>query len=119
MRKEIDKVAASRMARSDFPHGAGGVSVAEGDVAWIHVAHEHPETFEKPEDRLYVSPSWAEMFCCFSAPVGQHLVGEVGRPVERGAGEIEDERPGHDGHFDNPQLVVVTQHFGEVNRECP
>ena len=48
---------------------------------------------------------------CFSAPIGQHFLGEVRRSVEIGAGEIENERPGHHGHFDDPQPVVVTQHF--------
>src|SRR5438477_7327420 len=85
--------AAERRRRAAAP-----LSVAKGDVARIHVAHEHPEAFEVAKNPLDMGPSWAELLLLLRAPIGQHLLGEVGRSVEMGAGEIEHERPGHDGH---------------------
>ena len=36
---------------------------------------------------------------------------KIGRFVERGAGEIEDEGPSHDCHLDDPEFVVILEHF--------
>jgi hypothetical protein len=50
---------------------------------------------------------------CFSAHQSASTSSEeVGRLIEIGAGEIEDEGARHDRHFDDPQTVVVMQHSG-------
>jgi len=44
---------------------------------------------------------------------GHDFLGELGRDVEVSAGEIENERTGDDGHFDDPEFVLGTQHPGD------
>jgi hypothetical protein len=87
-------------------------SFAERDVARIHVHQEHAETLEGPEDSLHFLPLGTELRLFLRAPIGEYLLGKVGRLIEIGAGKIENEGARHDGHFDDPEFVVVTQHFG-------
>lgn len=87
-------------------------SIAEGNVAGIDVHHEDAVTFEKAENRLHFRPARAELLCFLRAPIRHDIFGEVGRFIEIGTGEIENERPAHDGHLDYPKFVVVVEHFG-------
>jgi hypothetical protein len=86
--------------------------LTEGNVAGIHINHEDAVPFKKPKDRLDFRPARTELLFFLRTPIRHYFFGEVGRLVEIGAGEIENERPGHDGHFDDPKFIVIGEHFG-------
>jgi hypothetical protein len=69
--------------------GLAAASVAEGNVARIHVHQEDAVTLEGNEDRLHFLPARAELVLFLRSPIGKHFWGEVGWGIEIGAGEIE------------------------------
>src|SRR5439155_17463746 len=84
-------------------------SVAEGNVSGRHIFHVDAVGFQFAQDRLDLGPVVAKLFGFVGAPVVPDFLGKVWGTVEVGTGEIENERPRDDGHFDGPQLVVKAQ----------
>src|SRR6266851_2445277 len=83
------------------------VSVRPGNVVRIHIDDEDAVAFKDAEDCLDVRPTVAKLFLLFRTPFGENLLREPWRLVEKGAAEVENVRPGYDGHFNDQQVVVV------------
>lgn len=45
-------------------------SVAQRDIAGVHVDHEHAKAFEDTEDRLNLDPALTELLLFLCAPIG-------------------------------------------------
>src|SRR5205085_1256727 len=86
----------------------------ESHVARVYVHHEHTVPFEVAENRLDFRPAMSELLLLLGTPLREHLVGEVRRVVQVGAGEIQDKGPGNDRHLDDLESVVTSQELRDV-----
>ena len=55
-----------------------------------------------------------ELLALLGLPIGPNVLGELRTGVQVCAGEIQNERPLDDGHFEHPQAVVVPEQLRHV-----
>src|SRR5438128_6800180 len=90
------------------------LSVVEGNVAGINVPHEYSVTLKNRENRQHFAPARAKLLLFLGTPIGHHFLGKVRRLAEIRTSEIENERPAHKGHCNNPQVVVAPYELGNL-----
>src|SRR6266568_7761723 len=89
-------------------------SVNERNVAWRHVQQINPEFFEGVEDTSDLGPAVVELLALVRFPIGPDTLWELGARVEVGTGEIQNEWPLDDGHFEHPHVVVRAHQLRHV-----
>src|SRR5215203_4565022 len=79
----------------------------ECDVVRVYVDYENAVRFENAQYGLRFGPIIAELLRFLGSPIGHHFVGEFGSVIEIGSTKIENKGTLHDGHFDDPKLIVA------------
>src|SRR5205085_10237305 len=84
-------------------------SLAKRDVARRNVQQVNPEFFKCFQHPPNCGPSRLELLPLFGLPVGPDLCRKFGAFVEVCPRKIKDEGPLDDGHFNDTQLLVMSE----------
>src|SRR5258708_26952323 len=74
----------------------------------------YAEAFQVAKDGFNLRPACAELLLFFNSPVREHFFRKIRGLVEERAGEVENEWPANDRHFNDPQSVIVAQELRNV-----
>src|SRR5881628_1539862 len=92
-------------------------SKRERDVARRNVQQINSEFFEGVQNSTNIGPSGVELLSHVRLPVGPHIRWKFRTRVEVRAGEIQNEWPFDDGHFEHAQIVVAIDQLRHIESQ--
>lgn len=84
------------------------------DVSWVNIDQEYAVTLKIPNDGLHFRPTGSELFLFFGSPFVQNIFRKFRCPVEKSTAKIKDKWASDNGHFDDPQFIIVSDGLRDI-----